>query len=395
MKTQTYLIFALLILLLSASCTQDKVLPENTYQCQFAFADTSNSHPKASVFQDILDENRKAGLVGAVLLVKDDDGLWMGSSGHADLASDVEMQPCNTFLIASISKVFTAASLFRYIDKGELSLEDPLTKWLPSSITEKVDNAEEAQIQHLLSHTSGIRDYYTDQFELDRMNRTNNHFTQEEVLTYTYGLNANFPVGETYRYSNTNYLLLAMILESVSGTDFATVYQQELFMPLGLSSAYYSVTDPIPAGCVKGYSDLYGTGENVAESQNLYQDELGIGGDGGIAINAYDLAVFLEALMKGQVISASSLDDMTNWFDLPTDWHWEAYGQYENGYGLEKFDTEIGYAVGHTGGIDGFSSFGFYFPESDQTYVLLVNSSVAWSGDAKEAIFNQVLSELQ
>jgi D-alanyl-D-alanine carboxypeptidase len=210
----------------------------------------------------------------------------------------------------------------------------------------------------------------------------------EDVLKYVYGKKADFEVGETYGYCNTNYLLLSMILESASGMSFQSVYEQEVFIPAGLNSAYYSESQPIPDDCVKGYADIYGTGQ-YAESTFLYQDEIGIGGDGGVAINVYDLSVFLEKLMKGELISESSLNEMTNWFDMPEFWHWFPYGQTENGYGFEKFNTAYGYAVGHTGGMDGFSTYGFYFPEEDMTYVLFINS--VGDNEAETDIFEETM----
>ncbi len=374
------------------ACDKNEVLPESYYQCNFSHEDSNSLHPKASIYQTILDENRKDGLVGAVLLVKDRNGLWIGASGKADIASDVVMQPCNTFLIASISKVFTASAIYRYVDKGMVTLDDPINKWLSSTITDKVENANEAKIRHLLSHTSGIRDYYTDKFELDRKNKAWNAWTQEDVITYIYGKKASFEVGQTYGYSNTNYLLLSLILEQASGLSLEQVYQQEIFTPLGLASAYYSESSPIPPGCVKGYDDINREGR-VVDSQYLYGDEIGIGGDGGIAINAYDLAIFLEQLMKGELISDTSLGAMTNWFALPEDWQWDMYGQTENGFGLEKFNTDYGYAVGHTGGIDGFSTFAFYFPDTDMSYILLVNTTIA-SEMPENEIFKNTLKEM-
>jgi D-alanyl-D-alanine carboxypeptidase len=382
-------LFFFSILLFILSCEKNEVFTETKYDCSFDLQDSVEMHPQAGVYQNILDNNQKNGLVGAVLLVKDKHGLWTGAAGNADIASGIDMQPCNRFLIASISKVFTAAAVFRYVDQGILSLEDPVNKWLPNSITDKVANANEAQIKHLLSHTSGMVDYYTTQLELDRINNVHNEWTMEDVLEYVYGKKADFEVGETYGYCNTNYLLLSMILESASGLSFQSVYEQEVFIPAGLNSAYYSESKPIPDDCVKGYADIYGNGQ-YAESRFLYEDEVGIGGDGGIAINAHDLSVFLEKLMKGELISQSSLEDMTNWFDMPEFWHWFPFGQTENGYGFEKFNTAYGYAVGHTGGMDGFSTYGFYFPEEDMTYVLFINSVGGY--EAETAIFEQTMA---
>lgn len=399
MKTHHIYLFvsAIFVLLISlSSCEQNDILPVVHYSCDVGMLDSSSAHPKAGVYQNILENHRKNGMVGAVLLVNDKDGLWVGADGKADIASDINMESCHTFLIASISKVFTSAATYRYIDKGVLSLDDPISKWLDASIVDKVSNADQAQIQDLLAHTSGIVDYYTFQFELDRINKVTNGFTKEDVLAYTYGLSATNAVGETYYYSNTNFLLLAMILEQASGLSFEEVYQQEVFTHLGLSSAYYSEVKPIPDGTVKGYVDVYGNGQYI-ESEFLYNDELGIGGDGGIAINAFDLATFFEQMIKGNLISTSSIDAMTDWFALPDDWisSDDPLGQNENGIGIERFNTSYGSAVGHTGGIDGFLTIALYFPDEDMTFVLLQNSAGnAEAGTSSENLFKEVMAEM-
>ncbi|MEO1451004.1 MAG: serine hydrolase [Bacteroidota bacterium] len=388
---------ALIALVILPSCETNEVLPASHYSCDVSAQDNSAAHPKAAIYQDILERNRKNGLVGAVMLVEDKDGLWVGADGKADIASNIDMASCNTFLIASISKVFTSAATYRYIDKGILSLDDPISMWLDAEVVEKVKNADQAQIRHLLAHTSGIVDFYTFQFEMDRINKRTNAFTKEDALAYTYGVSAYHEVGESYYYSNTNFLLLAMILESASGLTFEEVYEQEVFTPLALSSAYYGEGDKIiPEGTVKGYVDVYGNGQFV-ESEFLYNDELGIGGDGGVAINAFDLATFFQEMMRGNLISESSLDDMTTWFDLPEGWIApdDPFGQNENGIGIERFNTSYGSAVGHTGGIDGFSTIALYFPDEDMTYILLLNSAgSAEGGMSAEQIFKDVAAEM-
>ena len=390
MKIQRIAILSLMAIALFTSCKKEEIVHESYYSCNETPANLKDAHPNANRYQTILDQNQRDGLVGAVLLVKDQNGLWIGSSGKADIPSNIDVQPCNTFLIASISKVFTASAIYSYVDKGILSLDDPISQWIDNSITDKVSNADAAQIKHLLSHRSGIVDFYTSKFELDRYNNVHNKWSKEDVIKFIYNKKADFKVDETYGYSNTNYLLLSMILENASNLSLEEVYRQEIFDPLDLQTAYYNETNPIPDGTVRGYDEFTYASGHFHDSWNLYIDEVGIGGDGGIAINAYDLSVFLESLMKGQLISHNSLSEMTNWFDLPEDEQWEAFGQTENGFGLEKFNTPFGSAVGHTGGMDGFDSYGFYFPQEDMTYILLVNGTNGDS-DAHENIFNSVL----
>jgi len=385
------LILISMALLTIMACEKNDIFPEAYYECSFAFPDSSSIHPKAAIYQEILDRNRKAGIVGASLMIKDKDGVWIGASGKADIASGVNVQPCSRFLIASISKSFTAAAVFALIDDGVLSLDDPVNKWINKSITDKVANSNESTLRHLLDHTSGIPDYYTLQFELDRINKIDNGWTQEDVLKYTYGKKATNGVGETYYYCNTNYLLLGMIIERASGLSLEDAYRQKVFEPAGLTSAYYSTTRPIPDGTVKGYVDIYGNGQYV-ESEFLYKDELNTA-DGGIATNAYDLGLFFEKLLKGEIISPQSLEQMTAYEDLPSDWVDEDFGHFKNGLGLEYNQTPYGYSVGHTGGIDGFLSIAQYFPEHDATFVLLVNSG-SYENQQRLNIYQECLSAM-
>jgi len=156
-------------------------------------------------------------------------------------------------------------------------------------------------------------------------------------------------------------------------------------------SAYYSNDNIIKDDTVKGYVDLYGNGQ-YAESTFLYRDELGTA-DGGIGINAYDLGIFYENLLKGNIISEASLNQMTDWFDLPNDWVDEDFGHFQNGMGLEHNKTPYENSVGHTGGIDGFLSIAQYFPESDKTFILLVNSG-SYENLARLNIYNETLRVL-
>lgn len=381
----------LLLLTFVASCSNPEIFPQSYYSCAFSFNDSSALHPKAAVYQEILDRNRKSGIIGAAVMIKDKDGVWVGASGKADIASGINVQPCSRFLIASISKPFTAATVFSLIDDGLLTLNDPVSQWVGAEITNKLQNANESTLKHLLNHTSGIPDYQTMQYELDRINKTDNNWLQEDILKYAYGKKATHAVGETYYYSNTNYLLLGMIIEKASGISLQEAYEQKVFIPAALTSAYYSTNKPIPDGTVKGYVDFYGNGQYV-ESKFLYKDELNTA-DGGIAINAYDLGVFFEKLLKGEIISEQSLIEMTTYENLPADWVDEDFGHFKNGLGLEYNQTPYGNSIGHTGGIDGFLSIAQYFPEHDATFILLVNSG-SYENQQRLNIYNETLSAM-
>ncbi|MBR9920195.1 MAG: serine hydrolase [Bacteroidetes bacterium] len=368
-----FLLPALIVIL--SSCDKEEVRPQSNYTCDFVFADSSGQHPNASRYQQILEANLSNGMVGGTMMIKDAYGTWTGAVGMADLTSGAEAVACQPFLIASISKVFTAAAIMSYVEEGKLSLNARIADYLPAEVVEKVANVDQATISHLLTHTSGIPDYYTTALELARINNANNEWTQEDILAYTYGQAASNEVGETYYYCNTNFLLLGMILEKVGGKDQADILQERIFAPLNLESASFCTSTTVPKEVVQGYADIYDNGK-ITETSMVYLDELGTG-DGSIAINAWDLGRFLEGLEQEVLISGESVAQMKEWFDLPEDWVWESLGQTKNGYGLEYFESDYGYAYGHTGGIDGFGSRAFYFPESGYTFVLLSNCVTA------------------
>ena len=390
MKTYTITI-AFLLTILMISCQKDHEYSETRYACNLPITDNSASHPKSQIYQGILDQNREKNMAGAVLLVNDRDGLWIGSSGYSDIASGVKMESCNTFLIASISKVFTATAVFKYIEQGAFDLNDPIKDLLPAEIVKNVKNVEDATISDLLSHRSGIPDYYSLQYQTDILNKTFNNWSPSETIKYAYGLKETHNVGETYYYSNTNFLLLGIILERVSGLSLGEIYTNKIFDPLNLESAYFGSNKPIPNDCVKGYADIYGNGDLV-ESDFLYKDELNTA-DGGIALNAYDLMVFIEELMHGDLLSPASLKEMTNWFDLPEGWGSDE--QTQNGLGIEHFTTSHGNAVGHTGSLYGFSTLMEHFYEEDKgvTYILLVNTAT-FDYQPQLDIYNQTIEQI-
>ena len=362
------------ISLIFFSCNQtNDIVPETPEACPEAFQ-THQAHPKAAIYQEILDRNRKKKIVGATMLIKDADGIWSGASGTADLSSHQAIRPCDRMAIASISKPFTATVIMKLIDEGLLSLESKVKDYIDPKIVKKIDNAAEATISHLLSHQSGIADYYNLQFLLDQVNTDDRNETFEDLLSYIYGKKAYFEAGTSYAYSNINFVLLGMIAEKVSLKPLKQLYQEIIFDPLQLKSAYFDMQIPFPDDMPKGYVDLYGN-DDMVDAKFLYGDE-GRTPDGGIVINNLDLFHFFQSLWKGEIVSQARVDEMTNWFELPEDWKdYEVFGQLKNGFGLEHFENQHAWALGHTGGIDGFLSYAFYFPEQDYFVSLVVNTA--------------------
>lgn len=354
------------ILFIASSCTEDTIEPIDKYQNELSFIDTSDSHPKNDDYQAVIDKYIPKGIIGCSVMIQDSAGVWLGAGGMSDLASNIPVGVSHQFMIGSISKMFTATVIFSLVDKGLLSIEDPVNKWIEKEVADKIDNANEAKIQHLLGHTSGIADYYTPAFEAARYNRENNNWTQEDILSYVYGKNASFTVGQRYGYSNTNYVLLGMIIEKASGKSLKENYHEYIFNPLNLTTAYYDIQQKAtPSTLIKGYVNPYGVG--YIEASSLYGDETSTA-DGAIIVNAQGLGRFIDALMNGELVSTSSLAKMQDWFDIEE-------GDEKNGYGIEYIVNDYGIAYGHTGAVDGFSSIARYYPSRNITTVFLFNFS--------------------
>lgn len=349
------------------SCTKDDITVSEQFENTLSYDDTSAQHPKNEKYKTLIADYVQKGIVGTSVYIRDDFGTWIGTGGMANLDSAIEVENSHQFMIASVSKVFTATLIYSLIDNNVLAIDDPIEKWLSQEVVNNVANAKEATIEYLLSHTSGIPDYYTVAFELARFNIDYNYWSQEEILKYIYGKNAVSSVGSGYAYSNTNYLLLGMIIEKATGIPLKEAYSNYIFEPLNLKNAFFDVKEnAAPPTLINGYYNLFGNG--YVHSDFLYKDELSTG-DGGIVINAQDLGTFLDALMHGQLISDESLDKMQDWFDI------ESGGK--NGYGLEYFSDDFGVSYGHSGGVDGFTSVAHYYPVENVTVIILFNFTPA------------------
>jgi len=369
------------------------VEPLKDYTCRFPLDESLINHPLSQDFQDVLSNNRKNDISGGVALVKDQAGFWMGAAGYADLGTQEALEICHPFLIASITKMFTATCILQEYEKQNIDLDAKITEYLPEAWINDISNTEIATVKQLLNHTSGIPDFYDNtRFELARLNRENNHFSTLDVLAYAEGLDAYFPAGTEYEYSNTNYLLLGLILEEVTGENLSNIYKSRIFDPLGIKSGYYSTEEPFPSDLIKGYGEPL-DGELI-ETEWLYVDEMGTA-DGGIAINIYDLFLFTEGLFEGDLLLPETKAKMLTPISLTEDDSETILGHQRNGLGVEIYDTpKGGEGYGHTGGIDGFLSYTMFFPAS-KTYVIYLQNTASYDNDDRITLINELTTLME
>ena len=367
------LIFSGFLVLLFAACSDEQIRPAST-DCPLEQDPAYSSSANSGAYQNILDQYVKKGLPGAVLLIKDESGFFIGSAGMADIKNKVAMQACHVSKIASVTKLMFAAAILKLSEEGVLSLNDPISKYIPSEKLKKLSNGNQSiTARNLLNHTSGFYDIIEDQnFYLHILNDPERHWTGDELLEFAYNKPAafSFNPADTVGYSNTNYLLLSMIVESATGIPHANTLRTEIFETVGMNDTYYYWHDPYPAsGVAQGYFDLYNNGN----LQNLSLWNTGSGnGYGGVYSTVWNMYLFMNALFVSKtLLSQASLDEMLVF-------HPDVESRKLIGTGcfkdfIDLGDTLTDYAWGHRGRDLAYSADLYYFPEYQTIMALMVN----------------------
>jgi len=225
----------------------------------------------------------------ALLIIKDGDALVRRGFGLAELESGRRVTPATAFRLASVSKQFTATAILLLAQDGSLSLDDPIEHWLPSL----PPMAAAITLRHLLSHTSGLVDYE------DLMDPADTRQVHDaDVLKLLEAVNRTYFVpGTDYRYSNSGYALLALIVERASGQRYADFLHARIFAPLGMTAvAFEQSRSQVPARAY-GYSRVNGQWQRTDQSTTS-----AVLGDGGIYASIDDLARWDAALYDDRLL---------------------------------------------------------------------------------------------
>lgn len=301
---------------------------------------------KLDQYFQTLESNHK--FMGSVSVFRNVSEIYARSVGFADVDKQIPASGKSSYHIGSISKTFTAVMVFQAVEAGKLSLSQTIDTYFPS-----IKNADKITIGHLITHRSGIPDFTADESYLTW--HTQNK-TKEQMLEIIAKGNADFAPDSKTHYSNSNYLLLSYILESVYGKPYAKLLTAQITKPLSLTNTYLgrSTITPERHECNSyKYFDKWRI-ESVTHPSVLL-------GAGGIVSTPNDLNRFANALFGGKLISATSLSLMQTLKD-----------NYGMGLLAVPFYTKRGF--GHSGGIDGFYSMWVYFPEDHLSYAITSNA---------------------
>jgi D-alanyl-D-alanine carboxypeptidase len=293
--------------------------------------------------QSIVEDSvQKDGSVkNCVLSVMAGDGslVWSGAAGISRENAAVPMTSETPIYVASITKLFTATVVMLLTEKGALSLDDPMAKYLPSELINGInvcngkDYSAEITVRQLLSHTTGIADYYSDRardgkniLELFIESPNRSWTVNETIARARNDLKPKFPPGTGTSYSDTNYQLLGRMIEAVTGKPLNVLYEDFFFRPLGLGHTWLVGHGGSQASKCPCPADVFYGNRNITKirSNGAYW------ADGGIVSTAEEMNLFLKALNEGRIIRPTSLQLMHQWRRLSF--------PLQYGYGTMRFN---------------------------------------------------------
>lgn len=245
----------------------------------------------------------------AVIVLHEGHEVLREGYGMADMELGVPVRPEMVFRIGSVTKQFTAAAVMKLVERGEISLEDSLRMFIPRL----PGRFGPVRVKHLLSNTSGIPDYMQSE-EFDRLIETDYHYIVNEELDLDKILEiiaesdlAHEP-GAGYSYSNSNYFLLATIIEEVSGGPYFEFLKREILDPAGMVNTYYMAGATFVPGRVPVHLEF--EGQIIKSPHRCMGSTMGFG-CGGLWSNVDDMARYVRALEAGELVTAETLAEMS------------------------------------------------------------------------------------
>ena len=303
-----------------------------------------------------------AGSPGALVLVQSGTSRVQAASGLAELRAGVRLRAGDRFRAGSITKTFVATVVLQLVREGRLSLDDSVERRVPGLLPD----GRRVTIRQLLAHTSGIADYAADQLFLRRTaTEPRRRWTPQEVVGRAVRMGPTGSPGERFAYASTNYVLLGLVVERVTGTTVGEQLRRRIFARLGLRDTSFVPGARIPGRHAHGYAPSAHDG--IVGSLATARDRSTASASwawaaGAIVSTAPDLSRFFGALLGGRLLPPRLLRSMR-----------PAPGA-RYGLGLAAFPTPCGAAVGHTGNLLGTVSAAWSTADGSRRVVAMTNS---------------------
>jgi D-alanyl-D-alanine carboxypeptidase len=277
--------------------------------------------------------------------------------------------------MASIAKTWFATEALLLEERGELDLDALLSSYLDASVLEDIANADRVTLRQVMSHTSGIPDFNDSvSYVIGELNDPLEPNDALGLLDVVRGWDAVGEPGEVYAYADTNYVLLSLVLDEVTGDGIDAIHT-DIIEPLKLdATTFYRRGEPEPSCICNTYWEIGNDRlENVSDLSREYATQ--VTGADGLAATPLDALTFVEAIVRGDLISEDSRSQMTEWSEPSIDD--EGYGY---GLGLARVMPDTGEQHGHTGGGVGTGAVMRASPDSEVTFVAATNVGMFLGG---------------
>ncbi|MFF4533270.1 serine hydrolase domain-containing protein [Streptomyces sp. NPDC001407] len=338
----------------------------------YAAAPAARGADRAAL-QHALDAVVAEGVPGAIAEVRDAGGVWRGGSGVADLADGRRAQPGDRFRAGSVTKSFVATVVLQLVDEGKVKLDDPIGRHLPGLVPDTAKGAP-VTVRQLLGHTSGIANY-TDVLrrEPDPLRTLqHSHHTPRELVDMALKEPRTFEPGEAgkWAYSNTNYVILGMLIEKRTGTTLDQAVTRRIIRPLHLTGTSMPTSERLSGPHLHGYEQFPGEG---APTDYADFSPTAFWGPGNLVTTTADLNRFYRALAGGKLLPAHLWREMNTLHDT------DRGETRKYGLGLE---SNAAYcpgekpAWGHTGSVPGYNTFSFTSADGKRQITLALSKDM-------------------
>lgn len=325
----------------------------------------------------IADVRRKADIPGVVV------GLWMPGKGSyvratgvADTATGRPMTTDPYIRIGSETKTFTVTALLQLVDDGRIRLDDPISKYIHG-----VPGGKRITLRHLAEMRSGLFPYSADaDFEHDLLSDPSRSFTPRELLAYGFKHKNTFKPGKQFQYSNSNLVLLGLVIEKVSGHNLVDFIDKRVLRPADLRHTLFPLDAEFPEPHPRGYTNQTLSGD-VEDSTDWNPSWAWAAG--AMISNLHDLRRWAKIVATGTLLSPQTQKERLK--TLPT-------GFPGTSYGLGIFNSD-GW-IGHNGSIPGYESVTVYLPSKKATLVVLLNTDISYEGKEPSSVLAQKITEI-
>ena len=300
------------------------------------------------------------GVPGVIIMTRRGQRVSDVVAGLADKATGQPMRPQDRVHIGSITKTFVAAVVLQLAAEGRLSLNDSVQKWLPGVITGHGYHPAQITIRQLLQHTSGLRDYAADP-RFQTAQALEKTWRPQQLVNIALRLG---PPVHGWLYSNTNYILLGMIIQKVTGHSPITEIRRRILVPLGLHDTSFPLTSKqIPAPYAHGYYGPLDVTNLVNPSATWTA--------GAMISTVGDVARFYRVLLTGRLLPPAQQRELLA--TIPVDDPGELFAEHY-GLGIYRVQLPCGTAWGHDGGYPGgFKTFAYTSPDGSRQTVMIYN----------------------